>query len=131
LNKYSMVAFFGIAVVFLTGLISVSCSPASGSASSNGPVVISSVLAEHTIVYPVGNTRIKCLAMAKDGSSLTYQWVSSDGTITGSGQEITWEAPKTYGDFHIMCTVSDGQGHQASQTATVTVIVRDPSKCCR
>jgi hypothetical protein len=115
--------------VLVAGLMLTACSSA-GSNPVNGPV-ISALTPEHPDVYPVGNTRVTCIASAKDGSPLTYQWVANDGTITGTGQTITWEAPKTYGDFHIMCTVYDASGNKASQTATVTVLVRDPSKCCR
>jgi hypothetical protein len=130
LNKYSTIAIFCVAVALLAPLVAVSCSPASGSPLSNGPV-ITSLVAEHTAVYPLGNTKITCSATAKDGGALTYQWVSNDGTITGTGQTVTWEAPKTYGDFFIMCTVYDSQGNKTSQTVTVTALVRDPSKCCR
>ena len=130
MNKYSIIAIFCVSVTLLTGLCTISCSPASGTSVSDGPV-ITSLAAEHVAVYPVGNTRITCSAFTKDSSTLNYEWVSNDGKIIGTGQTITWEAPKTYGDFHIMCTVYDGKGNQASQTVTVTVVVRDPTKCCR
>ena len=103
---------------------------AGGSVDPNAPV-ISALIAEHTNLYPLGNTVITCSAISPQGTPLSYKWVSSDGTITGSGPSVTYEAPKTYGDFHIMATVDDGLGNTASKTVTVTVIVRDPSKCCR
>lgn len=132
MSKHSIIIrIFCIVAVVVGGLISISCSPATGSPST-GPS-ITSLVAEHTAIYSVGNTRVTCSALSKDGGALTYQWVSDGGTITGSGQVVTWEAPKTYGDFHIMCTVFDSSGNRASQTVTVTVIVRDPSNpgCCR
>jgi hypothetical protein len=128
MNK-NITIFFIIAILTL-GLISGACN-SSGGTPVDGPVVITSLTPEHPDVYPVGNTRVTCVATAKDGSALKYQWVCNDGTITGSGETITWEAPKTYGDFHIMCTVFDASGNKATQTATVTVLVRDPTKCCR
>jgi hypothetical protein len=129
LNKRNIIAAVSITVILLAGLTLAACSPVSSN-SINDPV-ISSLTVEHPDIYPVGNTRVTCVAAAKDGGALTYQWVCNDGTITGSGPTITWEAPKTYGDFHIMCTVFDSSGNKTSQTATVTVLVRDPSKCCR
>jgi hypothetical protein len=129
LNKRNIIVVVCIAVVMVAGLTLAACSSESSN-SITGPV-ISSLTPEHPDVYPVGNTRVTCVATAKDGGALSYQWVCNDGTITGSGQTITWEAPKTYGDFHIMCTVFDKSGNKASQTATVTVLVRDPTKCCR
>jgi hypothetical protein len=127
--KKNVISFFVIIAVLTLGLALTACS--SSGAPVDGPVVITSLAPEHPDVYPVGNTRVTCAATAKDGSALKYQWVANDGTITGSGETITWEAPKTYGDFHIMCTVFDTSGNKASQTTTVTVLVRDPTKCCR
>jgi len=101
-----------------------------GNVNPNSPV-ISSLVAEHTNLYPLGNTIITCSATSPLGTPLSYKWVSNDGTIMGSGPSITYEAPRTYGDFHIMATVDDGLGNTASKTVTVTVIVRDPSQCCR
>jgi hypothetical protein len=129
LNKRNITVVVCMAVILVAGLTLAACKSESSN-SINGPV-ISSLTVEHPDIYPVGNTRVNCVAMAKDGGALSYQWVCNDGTITGSGQTITWEAPKTYGDFHIMCTVFDSSGNKTSQTATVTVLVRDPSKCCR
>jgi hypothetical protein len=103
---------------------------AAEAANPNAPL-ISSLVAEHTNLYPLGNTNITCSAASPHGLPLNYNWVCTDGTITGSGPSVTYEAPRTYGDFHIMVTVDDGQGNKASQTVKVTVIVRDPTKCCK
>ena len=122
------------AIIFtfmLLGVVAMAaCNSAAASNTGDGPA-IASVVAEHTTLYPLGNTSITCSAVSKDGSTLSYRWISNEGTITGSGATINWEAPKTYGDFHIMVVVDDGKGHTSNGTATVTVIVRDPSKCCR
>jgi len=104
---------------------------AAGDTTNPDTPVISSLAAEHTNLYPLGNTVITCSAVSPQGTPLNYNWVCNDGTITGSGPSITYEAPRTYGDFHIMATVDDGRGNTASKTVTVTVIVRDPSKCCK
>jgi hypothetical protein len=107
---------------------------AAGSINTQAPV-ISSLVAEYTTLYPLGNTTITCSATSPGGTPLKYRWVADDGIITqdpaGNGSTIKYEAPKTYGDFHIMATVDDGLGNSANKAVTVTVIVRDPSKCCR
>ena len=117
--------------VILAGL-SVGC--ASASVNVHAPL-ISSLVAEHTNLYPLGNTVVTCSASSPDGAALKYSWVCDNGTIVkdpaGNGSKITYEAPGTYGDFHITAIVDDGRGNSANRKVTVTVIVRDPSKCCR
>jgi hypothetical protein len=97
--------------------------------------VISSLVAEHTTLYPLGNTVVTCTASSPAGAALKYRWVCTDGKIindpAGDGSKITYEAPRTYGDFHIMATADDDRGNSVNKTVTVTVIVRDPSTCCR
>jgi hypothetical protein len=115
-----------VTVIVLGGL---ACAASEG--ADNGGIAIASLTAAHTVVYPLGNTAIECVATSPDGTKLNYQWTSNDGKIYGSGSKITWEAPKTYGDFHIMATVDDGYGHTVSKAVTVTVIVRDGSTCCK
>jgi len=115
-------------------LLSLSPVTGCGSVAGNnvdGPVVIASVTAEHSTLYPLGNTDVTCSATSKDGSTLSYKWVSNDGTITGEGPTINYEAPMTYGDFNIMVIVTDSQGNSSTGSTKVTVIVRDPSKCCK
>ena len=123
------VSYLALPLLF-AALIAGSACAAGVSVNPNAPV-ISSLVAEHTNLYPLGNTVITCSAVSAQGTPLNYKWVSSDGIITGSGPSVTYEAPRTYGDFHVMATVDDGLGNTASQTVTVTVIVRDPSTCCR
>jgi len=107
---------------------------AAASINPHAPL-ITSLAAEHTTLYPLGNTTITCSASSPDGAALKYRWVCNDGTIiqdpAGNGSTIKYEAPRTYGDFHIMATVDDGLGNSVNKTVTVTVIVRDSSTCCR
>jgi hypothetical protein len=129
LKIHKAVSYIALLLLFIIFLIGGACA-AGSSVNPNAPV-ISSLVAEHVNLYPLGNTVITCSAVSPQGAPLSYKWVSNDGIITGSGSSITYEAPRTYGDFHIMATVDDGLGNTASQTVTVTVIVRDPSKCCK
>jgi hypothetical protein len=63
--------------------------------------VISSLVAEHATLYPLGNTTVTCSASSPDGTALKYRWVCTDGKIindpAGNGSKITYEAPKTWG----------------------------------
>lgn len=129
MKTFKSLSILAIFTLLITGLAGSACS-AGANINANAPV-ISSLAAEHTTLYPLGNTRVTCAAVGPDGATLNYRWVCNDGTITGSGSTITYEAPRTYGDFHIMATVDDGHGNTSNKTVTVTVIVRDPSKCCR
>ena len=130
MNKHSIINVFLVVIVITLGLALGGCG--AGVSAVNGPV-ITSLVAEHSALYPLGNTRITCNAQDRNSATLNYQWVSNEGTITGNGQTITWEAPKNYGDFHVMCTVIDASGYRTSQTVTVSVIVRDTStpNCCK
>jgi hypothetical protein len=128
--KIRRTAYYLALPLLFAAIIAGGACTAGVSVNPNAPV-ISSLVAEYTNLYPLGNTKITCSAVSPQGTPLNYKWVSSDGTIAGSGPSITYEAPRTYGDFHIMATVDDGLGNTANQTVTVTVIVRDPSKCCR
>jgi hypothetical protein len=122
-------SYLALLPLFAAVIVGGACT-AGGNANPNAPV-ISSLVAEHTNLYPLGNTIITCSAVSPQGAPLSYKWVSNDGIITGSGSSVSYEAPRTYGDFYVMATVDDGLGNTASKTVTVTVIVRDPSQCCR
>lgn len=129
MKTHKAIVYFAL-FPLLAFLITGGACAAAEAANPNAPL-ISSLIAEHTSLYPLGNTKITCSAASPLGLPLNYNWVCTDGTIIGSGPSITYEAPRTYGDFHILVTVDDGQGNKASQTVQVTVIVRDPTKCCR
>ncbi len=129
MKKTDAICHFSLLILLALLVMSGSCAAAEV-ANPSAPT-ISSLVAEHTTLYPLGNTRITCAAVSPLGLPLNYNWVCTDGTIIGSGSAITYEAPKTYGDFYIMANVDDGQGNKSSRTVKVTVIVRDPTKCCR
>jgi hypothetical protein len=117
--KIRRTAYYLALPLLFAAIIAGGACTAGVSVNPNAPV-ISSLVAEYTNLYPLGNTKITCSAISPQGTPLNYKWPS-----------ITYEAPRTYGDFYIMATVDDGLGNTANQTVTVTVIVRDPSKCCR
>jgi hypothetical protein len=119
--------------IVLSGIIGacllVACD-SSPSQKGNQPPVISTLSADPVSVYPLGKAKIQCSAYDPDGDSLSYRWVCNDGLIAGSGPSVTWEAPASYGDYHIMVMVEDKFGNVTKQVASVAVIVRETDKHC-
>lgn len=67
--------------------------------------------------------RITCRALDPDGDKLTYTWTADNGTITGSGEAITWTSPATMGKYKIKVTVSDGKGGETQGALEARVIM--------
>ena len=86
---------------------------------------ITSLEAQHSSVYPQGKTDITCTATSANGETLNYIWISTEGTITGSGEKVNWKAPNKYGEFPIMVTVSDVNGNKDSSTISIKVVVNE------
>jgi hypothetical protein len=86
---------------------------------------ITTLEAQYSAVYPQGKTDITCTATAPDGEALNYIWINTEGTITGSGEKVTWKAPNKYGEFPIMVTVSDASGNKDSATISIKVVVNE------
>jgi hypothetical protein len=88
--------------------------------------VISKVTANPASVVQGNSTTITCVAADPDDDPLTYTWTASDGTVNGTGSQVTWVSPKKPGDFNIGVTVNDNRGSQT--TGSVTVTVSPPTK---
>jgi len=67
-------------------------------------------------------TDLQVVARDVDGDTLTYQWSTETGNFA-TGEQVTWTAPDTPGNYLIYCTVSDGQGGMT--TDSIWVLVRD------
>ena len=88
----------------------------------NAPV-ITSVTPNPATVGLGGISNISCVATDPDGDTLSYAWDAQSGTITGSGDTITWQAPGTAGTYTINVTVNDGTGRVADGSTVVSVVV--------
>ena len=119
--------YFTVTIALL--MLITACSLSTGQNNDHAPV-IEQLNVVHPALYPLGNTQIECFAVDSLNHTLTYTWFSNDGKIVGSGSKVIWEAPATYGDYHIMVTVDDGSGNPVKKITTVTVIVREPAKPC-
>jgi hypothetical protein len=68
----------------------------------------------------------QCIAMDSDNDTLNYIWSSNGGTITGTGNSISWKSPLTEGNYKLYCTVNDGHGGIIKDS--ISIEVRDFSK---
>jgi len=92
----------------------------------NQSPVISKITANPAEVIQGDSTTITSVAADPDDDPITYSWSASDGTITGTGSQVTWVAPDRSGNFNIALTAADNRGSQA--TGSVTVTVSPPTK---
>ena len=79
-------------------------------AGSNQPPVISSLEAKHSLLYPGGNSEIRCDVTDPDGDEVQLKWSCTNGRLIGAGSIVTWEAPNSYGEYPIMVIAEDGKG---------------------
>lgn len=52
---------------------------------------------------------------------ITYDWTSTGGTFSGSGNSVDWMAPATEGSFQVTLTVHDDEGLTATKTISLWV----------
>ena len=122
--------FCGILAVLAALLVfGIACLPTAGGQDGQGPV-ISSLEAQYPNIYPVSYTDITCTASDPGDGNLRFKWSSSGGTLIGEGATVRWEAPSSYGDYHIMVVVEDEAGRSTKGTVIVTVVVKPEEACC-
>jgi hypothetical protein len=99
---------------------------------ANQNPVINSLSADPTTVGPGpgagSNSPITVIASDPDGEVVTYNWSAGEGTITGVGNKITWQAPNKGGDFLVKVTVSDGKGGSATSQVVMTVSIAEKTQ---
>jgi len=91
--------------------------------SINHPPAISYLTANSDTIEAGHNTIIICYATDQDGDTLTYTWLTTEGTISGSGSMVAWTAPATAGTYTITCSVSDGKGGEDSKSISIQVFI--------
>jgi len=87
----------------------------------NAPPTISSLTADPSSVRLGGTITFTAEAFDPDGDTLTYSWNATGGSISGSGETVSWKAPSSVGTYTVACSVSDGYGGADSRAATLTV----------
>jgi hypothetical protein len=86
----------------------------------NTPPTIASLTPSATELPPEGSCTVSCTASDADGDTLTYNWSATGGTITGTGNSVSWEAPATEDTYTISVEVSDG-AEAASDSCNIVV----------
>jgi hypothetical protein len=121
-----------VAVLAMVAVVGGACAPQQApptpppASKPNQSPVISNVTANPPLViYGNGSTLI-CIAADPDYDPLTYSWSATEGTITGTGKQVTWVAPSKDGNFNISVTVNDNRGGRT--TGSVTVTASAPTK---
>ena len=106
-----------LAVVFILH----GCGDDGGTGPTNKAPVISGLAADPGMVDPMGTSIITCTASDPDGDSLSYAWTPQHGSVSGTGEEVTWNASAFPGSHFIAVTVTDEEGKSAADTVYVTV----------
>lgn len=88
---------------------------------NNLPPVIQQITAEPRKIHLNSNSVITCSATDPEGSSLIYFWSSDFGSISGTGDKITWTSPGFSGNFYIKCTVTDNNSGVTEDSIKVSV----------
>ncbi|GEM_PF-204922 len=88
---------------------------------ANQAPVIQSLEANPSGVIYGGSATITCIASDPDGDVVRYSWSVSDGTVTGTGNKVTWVAPNRGGQYNVTVIVSDGKGGETRGNVVVTV----------
>jgi hypothetical protein len=128
ISRASLVTF--VAILAVAAILGSACAapapppvtpPAPAQAPSHPPV-ISKVTANPAQVVSGDSTTIIAVAASPDDNPLTYSWSASEGTITGTGRQVTWVSPNKSGNFNIGVTVNDNLGGQTTGSVTVSVL---------
>jgi chitinase len=75
-------------------------------------------------VLPSSSSRITCVATDADGDPLTYTWSADKGTIVGTGDTVTWNAPEAPGTYSVTAAVTDDKGSEIKSSVTIAVTVK-------
>jgi hypothetical protein len=92
----------------------------------NHPPVISRMAADPRKMDLGSASQLTCFAGDPDSDTLTYNWASNQGAVTGSGSAASWTAPPLAGNYVVYCTVNDGRGGEALDS--IGLEVRDFSQ---
>lgn len=90
-------------------------------ALENRVPVINSLIASSPVVGVGGESEVFCDARDEDGDELRYTWGLSQGILTGSGSNRTYQAPTRAGVYFVTCQASDRKGAVAAKGVFITV----------
>jgi len=85
--------------------------------------MIRSLTADKDWVAPGDGIWLECNASALGNGALTYTWSASEGSFTGTGARVQWNAPQEVGMYDITVTVANAEAREV--TESITLIVSD------
>jgi hypothetical protein len=87
---------------------------------ANRPPTITSLVADADWTTPSSSLQVTCTASDPDDDELSYEWSTTGGDISGTGNAVNWTAPEEAGIYDITVVVDDGQG--SNDAGSVTLI---------
>jgi len=117
-KKYILIAVLILIPLLLTGCLS------NGGASNKNPVIKSLNLSSQTMRVDE-SIDMSVQASDPDGDKIGYSWSVDKGQISGSGANITYQAPSKAGTYEIKVLVSDGNGGKVTTTKEIQVASND------
>ncbi len=88
----------------------------------NRPPVITSFNADDRSLNVGGSTRVAVVAFDQDDDPLNFEYFTITGTITGQGEEVTYNAPFNPGTDTLTVIVSDPSGASDQRDLTITIM---------
>ncbi|MEO7176576.1 MAG: LamG-like jellyroll fold domain-containing protein, partial [Saprospiraceae bacterium] len=83
---------------------------------------IQSLAAAKPIIELLDSTEIFVKISDQDSQNFSYNWSSSPGTISGTGNTIKWKPQGVVGTYPVQVIVTDESGLSDTATVTITVV---------
>jgi hypothetical protein len=121
-----------IPIMFLLlSLVIVSGACESAVVLSKSPAQTFTIGASTVYTLPQGEVVLDYNPVVIKGANITYKWVCSAGSISGTGSKVTWKSPNEYGTYHMMVTLTNEAGDTESATVDITVTSPPQSQNCK
>jgi len=88
--------------------------------------VINNLVAGSRYTQPNGAITLSADVTDANNDPITYDWTTTGGSISGTGNNVTWTAPANEGIYTVQLQVNDGRGGMS--TASVKLLVIDLSQ---
>jgi len=89
--------------------------------SANHAPTITSLTADPAALQFASMATLTCIASDQDGDSVQYKWDARDGTLSGTGNKISWTSPSKGGNYSVFVVASDGKGAETRQEIVIPV----------
>ena len=94
----------------------------SNNSVANYPPRIKSLAPLPATILISDTVKMYCTAVDPDNDSMLYTWKTSLGSIIGTGNQVSWVAPDSAGNYVVSCKVSDSYGLIDSASDTLSVV---------